>query len=1437
MMKYKVLSIIIASTLLITNSVFARKYEGKLTHSSGKRAAGGNAPAANCSPPSTRSEMELNNVRMLIHTGGDMWWDLVGVPRYEIPKNSGRTALFAGSLWLGGEDQSGQLKLAALKFRSEGYDFWTGPLNTVTSEITPERCSDFDQHFRTTRNEVSTFRAWFNCNADPDCDPSQEAEFEGYQIPSSILDWPAHGRDYGEYMEDYYLAPFEDVDGNGEYNPAEGGDYPRYDLDGTHDCAQRQVDIYGDENLWWIFNDRGNIHTETGGEAIGMEIRAQAFQFATNDEVNNMSFYNYELVNRSTYQLTNTYFGFWVDPDLGNAQDDYVGCDVQRGLGYCYNGDENDEDAQGALGYGTTPPAIGADFFQGPFQDSDDKDNCLCLDDYNAAIADDGIPYDGLGVGYGDSIIDNERLGMRAFLYYNNSTNNVNGEPNTASQYYGYLRSYWKDNSHMVYGGDGTQGDNTPPYVQADFMFPADSDPVGWGTGGNTQQTWTEVTAGNNPQDRRFIQSSGPFILSPGAVNNITVGVVWSRASSGSAQASVDKLLVDDQKTQALFDACFQILDGPDAPSVDVTELDKKLVLQIVNPSTSNNYNEAYSEVDPFIVAPDSLSDEEAEEYQTFRFQGYQIYQLRDASVSASDVYDETQARLIYQCDIKDNITDLTNFVFSDEVDAEVAYPRVENANNDGIVKSFEVVQDAFAEGDRSLINHKTYYFMVIAYAHNDFRTYNPSDPATFDGQREPYLPSRQSANGAIPITTGIPHKTDPQEGGLRLRADYGDGVPVTKIEGKGNSGYNINLSAASVDNIMSGEPWLAESLTYEAGAGPIEVKIIDPLNVAAGDYTLMFNDTSDLTDMDDATWSLYSNDELIAESSGTVSLKTEQLIPEIGISITMENINSPGLYEEDPTNGLIFSEMIFDDYSNEWLTGLNDADGTNYGNWIRSGQLDDEDNPVYNDYNGPNEYIDPDQVYEGVISGTWAPYRLVGSYTHQPGARVTSTFEEIFSALPINSDFPGYQLSLLNNVNIYITSDQSKWTRCAVVEAQDDPSLAYNSGRKLLLRQSPSVDKNGNPADTGVSASTDENNAAFISPTGMGWFPGYAIDVETGERLNMAFAEDSYLISENGRDMIWNPTSNRVAGAAGQDIRFGGKHWIYVFRNNIVEEQQHQFPLSYNQYNNRVPAYDYGAFISQKLTTEGKTSSEINSDFRDVWRACTWTGFPMLRTNEELLSSDVTIRLRVNSSFKPYKTTANENKLSIGSSLEDGVEYLVLQGPVEYNNVTYAKDSVIVGLGSGVTLNATAQTGSDTIANVVATRNGGRPMFTFNLDNFVPERNVISVAEDALDLINVVPNPYYAYANYETSKTDNRVKFVNLPERCNIKIYTLNGVLVREFRKDDPSSTSLDWDLKNFTTIPIASGVYLIHVDVPGVGERVIKWFAVMRPVDLDSF
>jgi hypothetical protein len=260
-----------------------------------------------------------------------------------------------------------------------------------------------------------------------------------------------------------------------------------------------------------------------------------------------MTFYNYQLINRSTFTLQDTYFGQWVDADLGYAQDDFVGCDVGRGLGYCYNGLPLDGSGQ-LNAYGSNPPAIGVDFFEGPYMDNDGQDNAKNKNN------DPSIN----GLNFGDGIIDNERWGMRRFVYHNNNSS-VQGDPTTGSDYYNYLRGIWRDGTKMLYGGNGhiSSGAYGP---DCDFMFPGDSDPTNWGTKGNPPNVsgnWTEETAGNVAFDRRFAQSAGPFTLQPGACNNITVGVVWARATSGGPFASVQLIRKADDKAQALFENCF----------------------------------------------------------------------------------------------------------------------------------------------------------------------------------------------------------------------------------------------------------------------------------------------------------------------------------------------------------------------------------------------------------------------------------------------------------------------------------------------------------------------------------------------------------------------------------------------------------------------------------------------------------------------------------------------------------------------------------------------------------------------------------------------------------------------------------------------------------------------------------------------------------------
>lgn len=1519
--------------LLLAFSTQAERY--KYENKSSKRGGGSDGQvAANCTPPTAASELNINNTRALIQTGGDMWWDF-NRSRYEIPSGSGQTSLFAGSLWLAGQDVSGQFKVAALRFRQVGNDYWTGPLSTVDAEIEPQTCRDYDRHWETTRSMVAEYAAWYEAGVEDALSGTnvQEELFPGYAPPAVITEWPGNGRNFAPYNEDPQLAPYFDRNGDGEYN-YEDGDYPGYVLSGKSDCSRRVKDLYGDQNLWWVFNDKGNVHTESSGLAIGMEIRAQAFAFATTDEVNNMTFYNYELINRSTFELRETFFGQWVDGDLGNPQDDYVGCDVRRGLGYFYNGDEEDEDAQGNIGYGANPPAIGVDFFQGPFQANDNKDNCLCVD-YASAVQDDGTVYEGQGAGYGDDIVDNERYGMRKFLYHNNSTGPAaTQDPTVASDYYNLMRGIWKDGTQMSFGGIGyAPGDANA--IPAGYMFPGDTDPLNWGTDGIAPSAgdvpWTEVSAGNNIGDRRFVQSSGPFTLGPGAVNNITVGIVWMQASSGGRLASVELMRKADDKTQALFDSCFEILDGPDSPDMVAQELDQEIILMISNPINSNNYLEAFESIDPFLAAPDSvdtdgdgdvdteLTDEEKARYATYKFEGYQIYQLADASVGTNDLTDADKARLVAQVDIANDVERIINYEFDASLEADIPTLKVEGANN-GIEHSFKVTEDLFSTGDARLVNHKTYYFMAVAYAYNAFGEdfgnlsfladlYDPSDANALDGQKEPYLASRKSPSGPVKVIAVIPHNTDIEFDGVQLNAQYGDGVEITRIEGRGNGGNYLDISQVSIDELFKkGEStgdWTLDEVVYQPGLGPVNVKVVDPLSIKGGDFVMTFKDELGTGNLQELTWELTGSalEETIT-SDQAVWYDNEQIVFELGLSFTLnygyapfkEVRNPQGDLVTAPLNGYLGFEVAYEDENDQWLGGLLDVDSDPLENWIKSGDFlapdvngnrdvaedDHFENYVVADPEDSDRSLDGDQVFENIAGRTWAPFVLTSYDT----AHAIPMFPSAGSAFPTFSEniLRRNDFSLTPGVNVYITKDKSKWTRCAVLEAQDNESLTEGGVLRGELRRGLSVDKDGrNQLDPGVnleeatmngdqtlgdlvsgltandrayfeSLGFDDDNALRGLSYGMGWFPGYAVNVETGERLNMAFSEDSWLGSENGADMQWNPTA-LLREQLFQEVRFGGKHLVYVFRHNLdqayVADTNASGGFIRIAPEDVMPAYDEGDFIYKRLATYDHSTPTVLlnpetqgfKDYMSVMRAGAWVGYTMLAENSQLFGdqadgNDVVIKLRAS---KPYNYYATKGMITNPAALTVGTEYYVYSGRIETDVQVRVNDTVItasrvVPAGQPFVAGSTSYTLISENVNLVPTVNGGLPQYSFNTDAVAPTKSV-ALGEDALDLIQVVPNPYYAYSEYEEQRLDYLVKVVNLPKTCTVTIYNVSGTLVRTFNKDDATVTSIDWDLKNQDNIIIASGVYLIHVEAPGLGEKILKWFGVLRPLDLNSF
>lgn len=1361
--------------------------------------------AANCTPASSLIFLEFNNVRTRVEAGGLWWQDRPnGAPDYEVPKGSNSFALFAGGLWLAGTDVNGQLKAAASLF-GNSVDYWTGPLDTLgLAEIDPETCSDFDKFFEITRAEVAQFRAFIAAQEKG----TAAEDFPGYEIPKSILDWPGNGDP--SKGQDFRLAPYVNVGGDITYEP-ELGDYPFYDLEGDIDCRAPRKDrsessmrpLFGDQTFWWVFNDKGNVHTETNAPPIGMEIHGQAFAFATSDEINDMTFYNFELINRSTFTLTDTYFASYVDPDNGFAFDDYVGCDVARGLGYCYNGLEFDRDARGRNGYGSNPAAVGIDFFEGPFQDADDIDNQVGIGP-NEALN---------GLGYGDGVADNERFGMRRFVYYNNGRTLQNGDPTLAIHYYNYMRGIWKNGQVMRHGGDGFNSVGVEAVPTA-FMFPGDSDPLGWGVTNAqgipqmiTNLNWTEDNPGNGqasnpPQDRRFLQSAGPFTLRPGNVNDITVGVVFAQAESGGRLASVEKLFGADDKAQALFDNCFQVLNGPDAPEVAVQELDEELIFYLSNSDISNNreeFGEPYIERDANITTPDNLIDSGIVYDEFYRFQGYQVFQLAGPGISVGDIGDLDKARLVFQADITDGVTEIINYVFDEELQASVPDKKV-TGTDEGIRRSFTITEDLFADGVNSLINFKTYYYVAIAYGYNQFKPYaqdvspnldNPLSPAS-DGQTLPYIPSRRGPTGGdIEVITAIPHDPLFEAGGTVVNSSYGDGIPITRLQGRGNGGNAIRLTDATVERLLEEKLWedtlLVGELDYEEGSGPFTVSIIDPLNVIDGTFYVQLldgatNGNGNALVTDTAGWKIWREGGLdTVFSNQSIAIESEQLLfnPNWGLSISIKTDRNPGKFQ--PGNGFISSEFVFDDLSQPWLGGIIDSDAEIQSNWILSGTFSQSqvNQGLYNDLNdfvtGP--FRDPEQDFESILNGIIAPYGLT-RFRDDGATDFINTVGFSDESVTFN------KLDRLNSIVFVITSDKTKWSRCPVLESGNSTNV-----KRGLVKQRLSVDKDGNPVDTtGLGLVTlqdvedhyqliqnqpslqDEDDAAFTSPVGMGWFPGYVLNKETGERWNIAFGEDTKFSFNNGDDMIWNPTSIFREGISVVNEIWGGKHFVYIFRKyNDLDKNDIsviQPPAEF-----QMGTYDNGALLKELLFTQ--------RPFHNNWAyyACAYAGIPMLVRGQQLLATDVRIDINVS---KPFGV--------LDSDLPPSLD------------------------------------------------NNGRPVYRFRTEGVAVSKQEKQVLADALKEINVVPNPYRGISEYEQTQLDNTVKFTNLPEQATIKIYNMNGTLIRSFNKSSPVQF-LDWDLKNQVGIPIASGVYIIHVNVPGVGEKILKWFGVLRPVDLNNF
>ncbi|MEL6805994.1 MAG: hypothetical protein AAFO91_19695, partial [Bacteroidota bacterium] len=309
-------------------------------------------------------------------TGGDVWWDGTD-GRYVVPKPPPGvdevSSIFAGAVWLGGLDPGGSPKVAAQQYgRPANFDYYTGPL-TPEGTTSQDTCARWDKFFVVEGDDIRQFRALYQ-----EALLTNSLPLNPDDIPESILGWPAtgnpffadvHGFDLPEGTQG--LAGFWNEDSDfSNYDPTLG-DFPIIEIRGCSEEPQ-----FPSQMIFWIYNDAGNVHRESNlPSQIQMEIQVQAFGYSRSDDINNMTFQRYKLINRAREDLINTYFAMWVDPDLGCYTDDYVGCDTVRSLAYVYNEDELDGTngcvcEQGVGTYCDDIPMLGVDYFRGPLDEN-----------------------------------------------------------------------------------------------------------------------------------------------------------------------------------------------------------------------------------------------------------------------------------------------------------------------------------------------------------------------------------------------------------------------------------------------------------------------------------------------------------------------------------------------------------------------------------------------------------------------------------------------------------------------------------------------------------------------------------------------------------------------------------------------------------------------------------------------------------------------------------------------------------------------------------------------------------------------------------------------------------------------------------------------------------------------------------------------------------
>ena len=578
---------------------------------------------------------DANQIRSWVGNNGHIVSHIpTGDSGLEWPKGSGYTAVFASGLWVAGM-VDGSVRSAAAEFTSEfqpGIIIYDPVTQTSSGPDSPN-----DARF-----QVSSIDKGDNADV---TSPNYNREYSTWPAADGA---PAHD---GEFFTDTNL--------NGVWDDGEPWD--DFDVDGIYDgpdgvmiSGEDPPQMIGDQMHWFVINDaEPNTHSNLWStEPLGIEVQTTVFGFDRADPLGNVMFLKWLVINKSGGDIDDMYLSIWSDADLGDATDDYVGCDTTLSIGYFYNGGQTDQD------YGSKPPSVGYDFFQGPIVPS---------------VGDTALIS-------GREIADFRNLPMTSFVYYINGDPFLD-DPETADEAYNYMQglSVTGEVFHERF-------DETLPISR--FIYPGDP---------NTRSGWTAYDD-LVPGDMRGMMSSGPFDMStwidtdgdgfpqvgePG-VQEVVSAVIIAAGTNNTNAVSAMKFF--DQYAQGAYDAQFN-LPSPSSPQVLVSELDNQIILSWEEGAEAL---EAFSELE-------------------YEFEGYNIYQ--GESENGPWV-------LVQTYDVANGVGTILDREFNVENGLILEGP-VQFGADEGVQRLIDLRRDA-VRGNIDLINGRKYYYAVSSYAYSE---------------------------------------------------------------------------------------------------------------------------------------------------------------------------------------------------------------------------------------------------------------------------------------------------------------------------------------------------------------------------------------------------------------------------------------------------------------------------------------------------------------------------------------------------------------------------------------------------------------------------------------------------------------------------------------------------------------------------------------------